>query len=1195
MGGCRTAYKLAKKNGLVSVLGMEGYLRPDVEDPIAKKFGIEMIEGSYEESLYKYAHMTIAFRDEAAYYANSKIVSKRYETSEKHGQEYKPLYTWSDMEELSNYNITLGSGCLIGWVQRCILQHGNFDLARAYYEKIRALSPGNFFVELFPHVCDRNWDSAVFLTLLDGTELRFPLWKKLLTDLSEDGKGHKAEDLARKKIIGDHTLTAVMENRKMVEREPVVFTKIEKREGFIMNECRPWCPDSDVQLACNRFLLQLAKEYGDPVLVSDDSHLAYPEDKVVQDIKLQASGGNWRFSTSYHRQTSDEAFEYFKNKLNINEAEFEKWIENSYAWKENFKDFKFNDRLHLPNNFYPTATLPHVKKLIEKHGRMEWNNPIWRTRLSKEIKLLAQNGKADFLPYFFMIEEGLRVVEENGDLPGPGRGSAAGLLLSYTLGITHVDPMRYGLSEDRFMTPDRIEQGKLPDIDIDLPSKDVLTDPENGWLKRRFGDCVAQIATINTLKLRNAAKDVARVRHGEVPKDVENLTANFKNAPQGITDKQFVFGYLDDAGHAVPGTIESDQSLIEYTQKYPNDWDVVVRCLGNSRGYGRHASAFVVGDIPVQEYIPTMIVGDVRTTQYTAQSCEDAGAIKMDFLGLNTLKDISRCLQILHEQTPVPTEGMTLNGRFVPALRLIKHQGQFYDIWDLPEDQAVFNEVSNGNNASVFQFDTHGVTNWLKAFNHEVAPGKKIINSIRTMADFTALDRKGPLDAIVPGTKHNVLIEYALRAQGKGQGQRLEVLDRLLPDTYGLIIYQEQLTKVYKEVGNTTGVQAEAFRVHTGKKQMEEMANDRTIFMLGAINTLGEKQAEELWNMMVTFAQYGFNLSHAICYTVIAYASAFLKYHFPLTWWCGLLRNADKKEIDTKFWRYCGNLIDNPDINESEDEFEIKNGKIRAPINLLMGIGPKAHEELCANRPYASLEDYCLKIEQHKTKNAVTLPDGRTRKGSSQLNIKINSNMIIAGAMDSLFPPGMTTIEKLMTFNDIQAKVMGKKKPELVDPKYANITPVGMYQVKRKILQAYTEDMKNLYADSGINGVYKIGDKWRYMYKGQKISFLGGHQLEILSGPDAPPIGKLTIAVPAFIIKEEMRSFHGNKQMQKAQVDVDGSRFEYVRWPGHGRDKLPVDAIRGAEGALVILILEKYKPEKPFAIKDVIMVSEAID
>jgi len=862
MGGCRTAYKLARKNGLIPILGMEGYLRPDVEDPIAKSHGIEMIEGVYTDSLYKYAHFTVHFLDEQAYYANSKILSERYKTAEKHGAEYKPLYTWADIEELCQYNITLGSGCLIGWVQRILMNHGNFELARAYYERIRALKPGAFYVEMFPHVCDRNWDSAVYLITKDGTELRFPTWKNLLTSVNNKEKGIKADQLAAKKLTSEHVLYAVMQNRKWVDQDPVTFVKVEKREGFIQNECTPFCPDGDLQLTGNKFLLELAHQYKDPILVSDDSHVSYPGDKIVQDIKLQASGGNWRFANNYFRYSSDQAYEYFKAKLDISESEFSGWIDNSHGWRDRFKNFKFNDRLHLPSNFYPQDTLPHLKTLINKHGRMRWDDPIWRNRLQKEIKLLAKNSKADFLPYFFMIEEALEHVQKSGDLPGPGRGSAAGLLLSYILGITHVDPIQYGLSEDRFMTLDRIEQGKLPDIDVDLPNKDILTHSESGWLRGKFGDCVAQIATINTLKLRNAVKDVARVQHGgEVPSEIDKLTANFKNAPQGITDKQFVFGYTDDAGHPVPGTIETDLSLQEYIRKYPEDWNIVQRTLGVSRSLGRHASAYIVGDVPVHQYIPTMVIGDVRTTQYTAQSCEDAGGIKMDFLGLNTLKDISRCLQIIHEQEVPPPDGMTIDDKYVPPYRLLKFQDQYYDIWDLPEDKLVFDEVSNGNNTTVFQFDTPGVKNWLRAFNHEIEPGKKIIHSIRTMADFTALDRKGPLDAIVPGTNHNVLIEYALRARGKGTGKRLDILDRLLPDTYGLIIYQEQLTKVYKEVGQTTGVQAEAFRVHTGKKQMEEMTNDRVIFMKGAVPTLGDEGAEELWNMMVTFAQYGFNKS----------------------------------------------------------------------------------------------------------------------------------------------------------------------------------------------------------------------------------------------------------------------------------------------------------------------------------------------
>jgi len=333
--------------------------------------------------------------------------------------------------------------------------------------------------------------------------------------------------------------------------------------------------------------------------------------------------------------------------------------------------------------------------------------------------------------------------------------------------------------------------------------------------------------------------------------------------------------------------------------------------------------------------------------------------------------------------------------------------------------------------------------------------------------------------------------------------------------------------------------------------------------------------------------------SHAICYTVIAYACAFLKYHFELEWWCGLLRNADKKEIDTKFWRHCGHLIDNPDINASSEEFQIKDGRIRAPISLLMGIGPKAHEELCLGRPYQDITDYCQKIEQYKVNHPITMADGRIRKGNSQLNSKINSYLIIAGAMDSLFQNlKLPTLDKLLLFNEIQAKAVGKSKVEPLNPKYRDINSLQMFQTRRKILQAYAEDMRQLYINAGAPHIYVIDGKKRYLYKGEKIPFVGGREIEILSSPDNTDIGVIKVAAPAYIMGDELRPYGGNKQMQKIQVDIEGGRMEFVRWPPRGQNKIPEDAVRGAEGCLVVLILEKYKAEKPFAIKDVILVSE---
>lgn len=865
MAAARQVAAVAKKNGLTAINGCEFYLRDDDCD-ILKKFGVpKNAEGSYAD-FYKYAHVTAHFCDNDSFETASRLLSKADERAERHGSERKPLFSWADLEELGGQNTTFCSSCLIGIVGRFLVKHNNPQIAIAYYEKLRSLvKPGNFYIELFPHKCTHYWESGTFITLEDGERLRYHHEKNVRTSLGE----HKLSELIKliKKATEPVHLIAVKNYSTWSDfPEAKRIVNIEAIEDFLLNECRPWAPNSDLQLGMNRFMMILAKRYGDKILISDDSHFAFPEDKVVQDIRLQSGGGNWRFHNSYHRQSSNEAFDYFQSVLGIDEKTFESWVDNSYEWADKFKGFKFKNRVSLPTKFYPADTLKHTMELVKRHGRMQWSDPVYVQRLRDELNLLHKNGTVDLLPYFFVDEEVCRIHEEKQLLHGAGRGSAAGVLLTYLLGITNVDPIKYNLSLDRFLTLDRIQSGKLPDIDLDLPSRDLLVgDGTNGWLQERFGDHYCQVSTDITLKLKSAIKDVARVQFGRVPPDIEALVGKMAVPPQGVSDKDYVFGYIGPDGSQVAGAVESDPYLKAFIEQYPDIWAVAQKALSLQRSLSRHASAYLICNEPIQNFIPTTSISDIRVTQFTAPSAEEAGALKYDFLVVNSLKDVSDALKLVREsQGFVPEEKYIIDGKSVPGFRTIKRGDDIYDIWNLPEDQSVFNDVCEGNTETVFQFNTPAARQWLHYFNEEKADGKKLIDSIMSMSNFTALDRPGPLDAMMEdetGDVHNMLVEYTRRAKlGRGNYRNdLPILDQLLPETYGIIIYQEQLTRIFKELGETTGMQAENFRVHVSKKQMAKVTEDREIFMKGAVPKVGEKNATALWDMMCTFAQYGFN------------------------------------------------------------------------------------------------------------------------------------------------------------------------------------------------------------------------------------------------------------------------------------------------------------------------------------------------
>lgn len=632
--GARRVYDFCHKEtkGLLKpIIGLEAYFRDD-DCPIFLEKKIEKDDkGTYKEYV-KYMHLTMHFQDQKAFSAASRVLSLADDNAEHHGSERKPLFNWKNLEELSSFNVTFGSGCLIGMIGRHLLKNKDFDSAIKYYEKLRyTVGPEKFFVEVFPHVCDRDYQVGIYFKYEDGTEEKFPNWKKVKTEAGEfktEQIANEFKDKFKAEKRHQHVLEVMTYRKWEPNLTPKRIVDVEKREGFLYNECSEYSPNGDVQLSANKFLIGLAERYGDKILLSDDSHFAYPEEKIIQDIRLnqreleQGLSGSWIFPNSHHRLSSLDAKAYLDKHLPSESHKLEQWVDNSYEWASKFDNFKFENKQTLPTSFYPKDTLKHTLDIISKNGRMDWSNVTMTKRLEAEIDLLHKNGTIDLLPYFFIDTDVCELYLKNGQLTGPGRGSAAGLLLSYLLGITHVDPLKYSLSMDRFMTVERIKSGKLPDIDQDLPHRDLLVNPEDntkGWLKERFGDCVAQISTETTLKLKSSIKDVFRAMHGEVPYVIEQLTKELPTPPQGIPDKDFVYGY-DANGEWVPGLLETNEKILKFTKDYPKEWASIKELLGLVRQRGRHAC------FPASEKIFTKGNGLLEITKcggksvYTGQS-----------------------------------------------------------------------------------------------------------------------------------------------------------------------------------------------------------------------------------------------------------------------------------------------------------------------------------------------------------------------------------------------------------------------------------------------------------------------------------------------------------------------------------------------------------------------------------------------
>ena len=1219
LGAAYSTYSLAKKNNLIPCIGLEGYVRPR-NCSILDKFGIQKTSyvpkgsdkakwaadypgGTYIEYA-KYFHATLGFRDYNAYLAGVRLLSKADDFAELHGSERKPIFDWTDIEELAATNTTLGSGCLVGMIGRHLINPSipgptKVAIAKAYFDKLYALFGDRFFVEVMPHACTHNYVKGVFIEVANSVTgevktLKYHFGKKLKT---LDGE-IDAKDLAAKwGKDSKGTLVEVKDYSKWIPFDPpLIIVNVEKKDNFYQNECSPAAPGGDIQYGVNRFVLGMAKQYNVPVIPSDDAHFSEKNQKVVQDVRLAQSGG-WRFYNSYNRQDSAEAFEFFKNSLGVDEKTFEGWVNNSYAWAEGFKGFKFDNTIQLPNKFFPEDTLAHTRHLIEKHGRMPKDDSRYIARLKKELDLFHRNGTVDLLSYFFVDEEVCNLYSEKRQLTGPARGSGAGTILAYLLGITSVDPIKYDLSLDRFLTHDRIASGKLPDLDLDLPSRGLLLE----FLEKRYGDCYAQISVMTTLKLKNAIKDVSRYTMGFVPQDIEEWTKKMEVPPQGLDDYKFVMGWTDDEG-THEGSIERDKALKAYVNRYPDQWKSVLMALSLPRQRGRHASAFIIASKPVSSFIPMTTVSDVKVTSFTGTEVEAIGGLKMDWLVVSCLNDIQECLKIIARQGKQEYKETVVAGKKVPPHRLVLDpvSKEVVDVWDLPPNLDVFKDISSGNTETVFQFNTPSAVQWLKYFNYIRPNGEPAINSIQAMAAFTALDRPGPLNYMVTDPentekKHNFLVEYARRVRGlPGSKDVLPVFDKLLPETNSLIVFQEQLQRVYQELTGCSGADAEKFRSISAKKKPEEMAKSYTFFMEEASKKIGQESAQQVWDGLTTFSKYSFNKSHSISYCIISYACAWLKHYYPLEWWTAVLTHADKEEVSDKFWPYCCDKVLLPDLNLSKPVWTIEGDKIRAPISLLYGIGEAAHEQLMKYAPYRNKEHFCQSIIDYKKA-------GENGWGRSAVNIGTVYTLLVAGCMDNLFDPKNTVGENLDDYQKTLIRLTKAEGKKIAKSKvnYPILDYIGRYQIKKDVLPIFGDDLRPHIESPNL---FKVDEQVFYRYRDWSYQEHSEVQYEeqIMSGQFMEECEKVTelyggqkCVIVGYIEDCEVFNYGPNKskEAKKFRIETCGIKREMVYWTNKDQ-RIPRDILDVKKGSVAILVLSRYNADSGFAIKKIEVVRQ---
>lgn len=1134
MASAMKVYKAAKKADLKPILGMEIYFKD--------------ITGTKADRC-KYFTTTIYAEDQKAFQELGRMASRTDMPTIKLHDEIHSLWSWDDLKNIATFNTNLvlgGPHCMVGK----LLLAEEPEAGIGAFETLKSIFRERLRVAMLCEPWAKKWSQVVEVKYTDKS-------KDVLStgDLITTNRARRIRPMDLVERKGHETVEAKYVGGMYYNVDKQIDT-VTLHEGFLPLPC-------DVTLTVNQFLYKLAKESDTPILATDYAFYADRDDKKVQDMILE---GKTRLHSKLEMKSQDDIVRYLAKYLSLGRDGIIEILENNEKWAHLFDNFELKYDWRLAD--YGKDTLKQTMEIVKNNGRMKWSDPIWTARLKEELDVIAKNPKMDMTSYFLPIHDVMEHYKQNGRLTGPGRGSAAGSLLSYLMGITQVDPFKYDLSFTRFYSLDRIMSNRLADIDSDLESRDLLVgeDGKSGYLYSRWKDCVAQISTRATIRLKSAIKDTNRYLNGSVEPEIELLTEGLPPAPQGVSDQDFLFGFEDDDGNHQLGLIDQSSDLRNYIKNRPKEWEIVSKSLGITRAYSKHACAFIIADKPITDIIPTK---EGYITQYEAKDVEAAGLVKLDFLVVSQLKDIRIALDLIARKN-----GKKENTGY------FTHKDKETFIWDLPEDIDVFQSIWDGATETCFQISTASMT----PFVIDILP-----KSIEDLGIISALDRPGPLDFIDPKTGRNMAQEYVYRRNGNSY-EDISALNDLIPETYSVLVYQEQITKIAKELAGFSGLEAEQLREAIGKKQAANVAKMRPRFLAGAVGSgkVTQAEAEEIWERIATAGRYSFNKSHAISYAYITYACMFLKYHYPLEWWAAILTNAKETEISGEFWRYVKDLVLPPDINLSGDTMVIdyENEKLRSKLGVIRGLGEKLTTPLLEGRPYKDIQDFANK--------EVAGPS-------------LAHKLIHVGVLDSLFPAKMSLIEKLKMYEDcVQKHVYAEKlrlsketgklvrmlKPNegKIPEHYLNLHPMKDAAMKKAVLPSMPLDLHSLGKRySKILAPYSAIPMVTNS-RGYKTPLVDGLTLKrLIDLPGERVTEDKYVAATCFVVEAKEFSYSkGSKRALKLILDSDNMVFESVLWPEYESGDL-VYPNELTKGAICTFFIRKRAGKKDINIQNVIV------
>ena len=727
----------------------------------------------------------------------------------------------------------------------------------------------------------------------------------------------------------------------------------------------------DIQKKVNEGLIRIHEETGIPLIATNDAHYIRKEDAETQDILMCIQMGKTLDDPDRMKFETHEFYVKSEEEMASLFPDHPEAIENTAKIAELCNvDFQFG-KYHLPHFKLPegwTDGDAYFEKLCM--DGFAWRYPEqpekYLEQLRYEMNMIRKMG---FVDYFLIVSDFIAYAKNNGIPVGPGRGSAAGSMVSYCLNITDLDPMKYSLYFERFLNPERVS---MPDIDIDFcirRRQEVIE-----YVNRKYGeDHVAQIVTFGTMAARGALRDVGRVLN-------------------------FPYAEVDTLAKLVPTTLhitleESLKLSKQLREAYEGDprvkklIDTAMAIEGMPRNTSTHAAGVVITSRPVCDYVPLATNDGNPVTQYIMTTLEELGLLKMDFLGL-------RNLTILDD-----------------ASKMVQKKEPDFKIQTIPEnDPAVMNMLSEGKTSGVFQMESAGMTG--------VCVGLKP-QTIEDITAIIALYRPGPMDSIPRfiACKHNPdKISY-----------KHPSLQPILANTYGCIVYQEQVIQIFQQLAGYSLGQADMVRRAMSKKKLKDIERERAAFLHGdparnikgcAANGIGAAIAESIYDEITDFANYAFNKAHAVCYAMVAYQTAWFKYYHPREYMAALLTSVlDSTEKVAEYISECRSMgiqLLPPDINESDADFTVVGEGIRFGLVALKGVGRSFINHLLAEReqsgPFTDFMDFC------------------DRMFDKDLNRRVVESLIKSGAFDRM---GYRRAQLMEVFGQVLDGVAASRKRNL--------------------------------------------------------------------------------------------------------------------------------------------------------------------